>query len=119
MRRVIEYAAICPTSIGNNLYENWGYDKHQNQFLNVAETAQRHEQESLSRSSVANGYYDLATPYFATEYTFNHLGIDAELYPQHQHGLLRRGPHDVHPRAVVTRLKQDLAGFMDATLGAA
>ncbi len=25
---------------------------------------------------MANGYYDLATPYFATEYTFDHLGFD-------------------------------------------
>lgn len=28
---------------------------------------------------VANGYYDLATPYFATEYTFNHLALDSSL----------------------------------------
>ena len=28
---------------------------------------------------VANGYYDLATPYFATEYTFNHLEIEPSL----------------------------------------
>ena len=28
---------------------------------------------------VANGYYDLATPYLATERTFNHLGLDPSL----------------------------------------
>jgi carboxypeptidase C (cathepsin A) len=28
---------------------------------------------------VANGYYDLATPHFATRYTFNHLGLDESL----------------------------------------
>ena len=27
----------------------------------------------------ANGYYDLGTPYFATEYTFNHLGLAEDL----------------------------------------
>ena len=27
------------------------------------------------RVFVANGYYDLATPHFATQYTFNHMGI--------------------------------------------
>ncbi len=26
---------------------------------------------------VASGYYDLATPHFATDYTFNHLNVDA------------------------------------------
>ena len=28
---------------------------------------------------VANGYYDLGTPYFATEYTFDHLGLPEDL----------------------------------------
>jgi carboxypeptidase C (cathepsin A) len=28
---------------------------------------------------VASGYYDLATPYFATEYTLSHLGLDPNL----------------------------------------
>ena len=28
---------------------------------------------------IANGYYDLATPYFATEYTVNHLALAPEL----------------------------------------
>jgi carboxypeptidase C (cathepsin A) len=26
-----------------------------------------------------NGYYDLATPFFATEYTFDHLGLAPKL----------------------------------------
>ena len=29
---------------------------------------------------VGNGYYDLGTPYFATEYTFNHLGLNKSLH---------------------------------------
>ena len=28
---------------------------------------------------VLNGYYDMATPYFATEYTFAHLDLEPEL----------------------------------------
>ena len=28
---------------------------------------------------VASGYFDLATPFFATEYTFAHMGLDPEL----------------------------------------
>jgi carboxypeptidase C (cathepsin A) len=28
---------------------------------------------------VANGYYDFATPHFAADYTFDHLGLDASL----------------------------------------
>ena len=28
---------------------------------------------------VLNGYYDLATPFFGTEYTFDHLGLEKKL----------------------------------------
>ena len=31
------------------------------------------------RVFVANGYYDLATPFFGTQYTFQHLGSDRKL----------------------------------------
>jgi len=31
------------------------------------------------RVEVENGYYDMATPFFATEYTMDHLGVNAEL----------------------------------------
>ncbi|HQF71429.1 MAG TPA: peptidase S10, partial [Promineifilum sp.] len=31
------------------------------------------------RVFVANGYYDLATPYLATRYTFDHLALDESL----------------------------------------
>jgi carboxypeptidase C (cathepsin A) len=31
------------------------------------------------RVYVASGYYDLATPYFATEYTLSHMGLDPTL----------------------------------------
>ena len=56
---------------------NWGQG---NNYVNVATTLA----ESLTRNPflkvhVSSGYYDLATPYFATRYTFNHLGIDPAL----------------------------------------
>lgn len=33
------------------------------------------------RVFIARGYYDLATPHFAAEYTFNHMDIDPSLQP--------------------------------------
>ena len=29
---------------------------------------------------VAAGYFDLATPYYAVEYTFNHMGLSPEMH---------------------------------------
>jgi carboxypeptidase C (cathepsin A) len=36
------------------------------------------------RVLVASGYYDLATPFFATEYTLAHMGLDPEARTQVQ-----------------------------------
>ena len=49
---------------------------------------------------VAAGYYDFATPFFAAEYTFDHLRLDPALAQEHHARALRRRPHDVHPQAV-------------------
>jgi carboxypeptidase C (cathepsin A) len=35
-------------------------------------------QEPAHALFIASGYYDLATPYFATEYTLSHLGLPPE-----------------------------------------
>jgi len=60
--------------------ERWNYEDFKNRYVDTSENMR----EVLSRSRgtqvfVANGYYDLATPYFATEYTFSHMGLDPEV----------------------------------------
>ena len=41
--------------------------------------AQRAGDEPGAAVFLANGYYDLATPYLAAEWTFDHLHVDPEL----------------------------------------
>ena len=63
-----------------NLYETWKYDKQQNQYLDASETLRKSLNYNPSmKIFVANGYYDLATPFFATEYTMDHLQIEPHL----------------------------------------
>lgn len=51
-----------------------------NQYLNVAENLRTEMSKNPSMTIfVANGYFDLATPFFATEYTFNHFNLDPTL----------------------------------------
>ena len=45
---------------------------------------------------VAAGYFDLATPYYAVEYTFNHMGLQSRDAQEHHLELLPVGPHAVH-----------------------
>ncbi len=58
----------------------WSYKEHENQFVSVAESLRKAATVNPHlRVFVANGYYDLATPYFATEYTVNRLQLDETL----------------------------------------
>ena len=65
---------------------------------------------------VANGYYDLATPYFATEYTFNHLGLDPSLQENISMGYYEAGHMMYIHLASLRKMKADLAGFVRSAL---
>ncbi len=114
VRRELKFENDMPYEIISDLYENWDYSKHQNQFLDVAETLR----EAMSKNPflkifVANGYYDLATPYFATRYTFNHLGIDAGLQANISMGYYDAGHMMYVHQPSLAQLKQDLGGFVE------
>lgn len=62
-----------------SLYETWKYDEHENQFVNTAENLRKAFQLNPAlKIHVCNGFFDLATPYFATRYTFDHVSLPAE-----------------------------------------
>ena len=50
-----------------------------NRFAETADALrQAFAKNPFMRVYVGSGYYDLATPYFATEYTFSHMGLPAK-----------------------------------------
>jgi len=56
---------------------NWGAE---NQFVNVAEVlADAMTANPYLKVHVSNGFYDMATPYFASRYTFWHLNVHPDL----------------------------------------
>lgn len=58
----------------------WSYDGFQNAYVNSADTLrQAMTKNPHLRVLVASGYYDQATPYFAADYTFSHMGLPSEL----------------------------------------
>lgn len=58
----------------------WSYSRFENRYLNTAEMMrQAMTQNPNLKVMIANGYYDLATPFFATEYTVNHIGLQPGL----------------------------------------
>ena len=72
----LNYRNDLPYEILTGRVQPWDYSNVENQFLNVAETLRSAiTKNPFLKVHVFNGYYDLATPYFATEYTFNHLHL--------------------------------------------
>ncbi|MCB9127083.1 MAG: peptidase S10 [Ardenticatenales bacterium] len=79
--RELDYQRDLTYEILTSLHQTWNYSEYQNQFVDVAETLRA----SMTRNPklrllVASAYFDLATPYFATEYTLNHLRLDESLH---------------------------------------
>ena len=54
----------------------WDYGNAKNRYVNVASTLRTAMTKNPSlKLFVASGYYDLATPFAATDYTLDHLGL--------------------------------------------
>jgi carboxypeptidase C (cathepsin A) len=67
---------------------------------------------------VANGFYDLATPYLATRYTFTHLGIDPSLQRNISMGYYEAGHMMYIHIPSLTQLRADLVAFVRSALPA-
>jgi carboxypeptidase C (cathepsin A) len=66
------------------------------------------------RALILNGYYDLATPIFATEYTVAHLGLPVSLRDHVQMKYYEAGHMMyIHPPSL-HQMKSDVAAFIDA-----
>ncbi len=101
-------------SLGNT----WDYGIT-NQYLNVSENLRKvMTKNPFLTVFVANGYYDLATPFFATEYTFNHLGLDPSLLNHVTMKYYHAGHMMYTDPNSLKKLKQDLAKYFTDTLKA-
>ena len=80
IRRELKFESDLPYEILSGFVHPWSFKEFENQYVNVGETLRAAmTYNPYLKVFVANGYYDLGTPYFATEYTFNHLGLDESL----------------------------------------
>ena len=64
----------------------------------------------------ANGYYDFATPFFATEYTLDHLALDPSLRRNVSYGYYESGHMVYLDPSARARLRADLDRFYEAAL---
>lgn len=112
------FKSDLPYEILTDRVRPWSYGESANQYLNVAEDLrQAMSQNPALKIFVGNGYYDLATPFFATEYTFDHLGFEPD-YEKRVTTRYYESGHMMYIRRVDhVQLKKDLAEFIVASGG--
>ena len=86
-----------------------------NQYLNVAERLRSAMHKMpFTKVFIANGYYDLATPFFATQYTINHMFLNPEVRGNIEMHYYTAGHMVYVKRSMLAKLKHDLDGFYES-----
>lgn len=107
-----------PTAYGPVLGARWDM-KHNGQDppANVApDLAEAMTTNPHLRVFSGNGYYDFATPYFATRYTLQHLGLAPQLQGHIRYGFYESGHMVYLNPAALGAFKRDLSRWYDDTL---
>jgi carboxypeptidase C (cathepsin A) len=114
IRTELKFETDIPYEIlSEKVWTQWSYSVFQNQYLNVAETLrQAMTFNKYLKVFVANGYYDLGTPYFATEYTFDHLGLDSSLQKNIRMAYYEAGHMMYVHLPSLKQIKKDMSKFI-------
>ena len=96
--------------------ESWDYEEFKGHYVDTSEQLR----DVMSRSQrlqvfVASGYYDLATPHFATDYTISHLGLDESLRKNIRTEYYEAGHMMYLQRQSLNALAGHLRGFIEDT----
>jgi carboxypeptidase C (cathepsin A) len=113
IRKDLRFESDLPYEILTGRVQPWNYSNVQNQFLNVAESLRSamHRNPHL-RVWISNGYYDLATPFFATEYTVNQMYLDPSLRKNITMTYYESGHMMYIHMPSLVQFKKDFVGFI-------
>ena len=115
VRRELRYEEDAPYEVLKGLYLNWGWKDFANRYAGVGETLRKAlAMNPHMRVLVANGYYDFATPHFASDYTFDHLGMDEGLRERFRVSYYEAGHMMYVHKPSLARLAAELRAFVSA-----
>jgi carboxypeptidase C (cathepsin A) len=112
VRRGLKFDSKLPYEILTAKVQPWDFGPAKNRYLNVSGALRSAMTKNPAlKLFVANGYYDLATPYCATIYTVNHLGLAPALARNVSMSYYSAGHMMYIQRRDHQQLKTDLAAF--------
>jgi len=113
IRRELKFESDLPYEILSGFVHPWSYKEFENAYVNVGETLRAAmTYNPYLKVYVANGYFDLGTPYFATEYTFNHLGLAESVRGNVTMGYYEAGHMMYIHIPSLKQMKKDLSNFI-------
>jgi carboxypeptidase C (cathepsin A) len=119
VRTELKYENDLPYEILTSRVRPWNYAPYENQYVNVAETLRGAiTQNPALKVFVAAGYYDFATPYFAAQYTVDHMGLDSSLAKNVSIEHYPAGHMMYIQKASLEKLTRDIAAFFAAAVPA-
>jgi carboxypeptidase C (cathepsin A) len=90
----------------------WNYDRHENRYVNVAETLRSAMTKNRDLKVLcACGYFDLATPFYALDYTVSHMGLPPELRKNVRTTYYEAGHMMYIREASLAKLREDARAF--------
>jgi carboxypeptidase C (cathepsin A) len=118
VRGDLKFDSDLPYEVLTGRVYPWSYRKFENRYVDVGETLRSAmTQNPFLHVFVAKGYYDLATPFLAAEYTFDHLGLDPSLRNHLTQSFYESGHMVYAHMPSLAKLKQDTAQFIRASSG--
>lgn len=113
VRRELKFENEAGYAIFSHQINDWNVEPDfKGRYINTSDPLRLAINENPSlRVFVACGYYDLATPFFATEYTFSHLGLEPALRSNVTMGYYEGGHMMYINKPALVQLKADLAKF--------
>lgn len=113
LRGTLKYKSDLPYEILTGKVQPWNYGSATNRYLNVAPALRSAMTANPElRVFAANGYYDLATPYSATQYTMRHLGSNRKLLDRVTMTYYEAGHMMYVHKPSLEKLKRDIAEFL-------
>jgi len=114
VRRDLGYETDLPYVIlSMDVNKKWNYEDFKGRSVDVSEALR----STMVRNThmkvyVANGYYDLATPHFATEYTFSHMSLPPEAKDRVEMSYFDAGHMMYLKKSELVRLNDEIRAFV-------
>jgi carboxypeptidase C (cathepsin A) len=117
VRAELNYENDLPYEILNPRVWPWSYSDHENRYVEVSETLRKAMTiNPYLKVQIGAGYFDLATPYFASIYTANQMALEPHIRENLSMAYYQAGHMMYIHRPSLIQQKEDLARFIEGAV---